>query len=474
MTATRTATTQTFDLAIVGAGTGGLSCAIEAARLGLRVCLLEKSNRIGGTLHLSAGQMSAAGTRLQRERGIADDPDLHFADVMRISRDTADPVLVRKAVDMAAETIDWLMAEGFEMDPVCPVVLHYHEAYRIARTYWGIDGGRSVLKVLARLFAASGGIDLRLGHAVTGIHHRGDTLDGLSVRTPDGRETVVTARQYVVSTGGYGSAPDLFAAYTQGRPLFSTAAETSTGDAYRWAAGLGIPMRGAEHYLPTFAGIETAPGTGRVVWDELPQLTPQSRLPWEIFVVRDGTRLVAEDIDSVDARERALLRQPDLTFWIVFDERIRRQSPPLLPGWDPEKRAAAYAGGHPSFVRAGTVADLARAAGIDPAGLVETVEAFNAGVAAGRDPLGRTHAPLPIDEAPFYAIRCHGIVLRTSAGLSVDADLAPLGPQGPYTNLRLIGEALGGGALSGNAFVGGMSVTPALGFGRWVARTLAG
>ena len=39
---------------------------------------------------------------------------------------------------------------------------------------------------------------------------------------------------------------------------------------------------------------------------------------------------------------------------------------------------------------------------------------------------------------------------------------------------RDLGEAMGGGRLSGKAFVGGMSVTPALSFGRWLARRLAG
>lgn len=461
------------DLAIVGAGTAGLAAAIEARRLGLKTLLLEKSGRIGGTLHLSAGQMSAAGTKAQRARGIDDSPDRHFADVMRISRDTADAVLVRKAVDMAAETIDWLLDEGFEMDPVCPAILHYHEAYRVPRTYWGIDGGRSVLKVLARLFEDGRGVDLRFGHTVTGLPNDGTRLQGLEVQGPGGR-TTVAARHYLIATGGYGADPGLFRRFTGGRPLVTAAAETSTGDAYRWADALGVAIRGGEHFLPTFAGIETAPGSGRILWDELPQLTPQSRLPWEIFVTRDGGRLVCEDVDSVDARERALLQQPGMTFWIVFDERIRREAPPLMPGWAPDKLAAAYAGGHHAFAQAASVAALARKAGIDADGLVATVAAFNRGIAEDRDPTGRQHRPLPIAEPPFHAIRCHGIVLRTAAGITVDADLHPLGPNGPYRNLFAAGEALGGGVLSGNSFVGGMSVTPSLGFGRWIARKAAG
>jgi fumarate reductase flavoprotein subunit len=122
------------DLLIVGAGTAGLPAAAAAAARGLKVILLEKSQRIGGTLHYSNAQMSAAGTALQRARGIEDTPDLHFEDIMRISAGTANRALVRRAVDLAPGTLDWLMENGFEMHPDCPGVLHLHEAYRIPRT----------------------------------------------------------------------------------------------------------------------------------------------------------------------------------------------------------------------------------------------------------------------------------------------------------------------------------------------------
>ena len=111
-----------FDLVVVGAGTAGMPAAMEAATRGLKVALVEKSDRVGGTLHYSSGQMSGAGTRLQRARGIHDTPDLHFEDVMRISRGTADRGLVRRAVELGGETIDWLMDHGFEMHPACPAM----------------------------------------------------------------------------------------------------------------------------------------------------------------------------------------------------------------------------------------------------------------------------------------------------------------------------------------------------------------
>ena len=99
----------TAHVVVVGAGTAGLAAAAELATRGATVTLVEKSARIGGTLHVSAGQMSAAGTKLQRARGIADTPEAHFADAMRISKGTADAALVRRAVALAPDTLDWLM-----------------------------------------------------------------------------------------------------------------------------------------------------------------------------------------------------------------------------------------------------------------------------------------------------------------------------------------------------------------------------
>ena len=134
-----------FDLIVIGAGTTGIPCAVEAANLGAKVLLLEKSHEVGGTLFTSGGHMSGAGTKRQKERGIEDSHAAHLADIERISHGTARKDLSTLAVTLGTETIDWLDEQGFEFHEKAPRIVYGHEPYGVARTYYGTESGLSIL-----------------------------------------------------------------------------------------------------------------------------------------------------------------------------------------------------------------------------------------------------------------------------------------------------------------------------------------
>lgn len=82
--------------------------------------------------------------------------------------------------------------------------------------------------------------------------------------------------------------------------------------------------------------------------------------------------------------------------------------------------------------------------------------------------------PLPIAEPPFVALRNHGMAVKSAGGVDVDARLRVRRPDGRvFENLHAAGETIGGGLLSGNAFVGGMSLTPWMSFGRMIGESIA-
>lgn len=466
-----------FDLVVVGAGTAGMPAAIEASGLGLKVLVVEGSDRLGGTLWRSWAQMSAAGTSLQRAKGIRDEPHLHFDDVMRISKGTADPTLVRLAVNHAPRVIEWLLGMGFDVDPASPAILHFHEPYSLPRTYWGRRGGRSVLDVLIPAFekaTRTGDVTVQMQTRLTSLLHGPDGVSGVRLRSADGTEREVTSGAVLLTTGGYAGDPELFAKLTKGAPLVGPASPTSRGQGIVAAQEVGAQVRGEDLFLPTYGGVLAADSSWETVGlDDFPALTPQDRAPWEIHVNSEGRRFVAEDSDSVDVRENALLEQPGLTFWIVYDSVTATKAPPLFPTWKPEDLAAAFES-HPSFTTADNLRSLATKAGIDADGLLDTVSAWNRSVADGHDGLGRRSLLGPVVEPPFFAVRNHGSTLKSPAGLAVDERLRVRGENGVIENLYAAGEAIGGSSLSGKSFVSGMSVTPALAFGRLAVRDVAG
>ncbi len=464
----------TYDVAIFGAGSSGLMAAIFAAREGASVLLIEHAPDIGGSLHVAGGHMSAAGTRLQKKHNISDSPDQHFDDVMRISRGTADPSMVRIAVEGAADTLHWLIDHGLEVGPDHPVLVFGHEPYQTPRTYWGSEKAVSVLNVLrtelekelsnglVSLMLESELVDISLGE-----DHR---IHSALVRKRDQIAEPVEASNFVLSCGGYAANQEMFPALTGGYPLFSQAYPFSQGTGIRLVDKLGGIIQGGEHFLPTFGRIEDPYNPGRI--SNFTITVPQARPPWEVYLNLLGQRFVNEEEPSADKRERALLEQPDLTFWALFDTAIKHSAPSLFQEIS-EDQVEALWNNHHSFVRADTLESLAEGAGLPIQNVVQTTSSYNEAVAHGHDDLGRSHLPLPIAEPPFYAVKHHGISVISFAGVAVTQDFQVRAAEvGAIDNLFAVGEMLGAWTFSGNAFVSGMSVTPALTFGRLLGQKI--
>lgn len=462
-----------FDLLIVGAGTAGMAASIFAGAAGARVLLLDAAPEWGGTLHVATGWLSGAGTAVQREHGITDTPAAHLDDLLRISKGTIDRELAAKAVELMPAAFDWLMEHGFSLDPDCPTYGWNHEPYRERRYYIGTDKARSILLVLdaqLRPLVESGAVDFRPEHRVTALTLDGDRVSGAAVEHM-GETFSVRARNTIVATGGYNADPDFFREQS-GRKLYaSDAYPYSVGAGHRMILEVSGGLRGGENFWSSFGAVLDGfdyPASTLC----RPEHRPEARPPWEITVNRRGERFVAEDEPSVDAREAALLAQPDQIRFIVFDEAILTQAPDLIPGWTADD-IRARCGAHPMFHAAPTMAELAKRMGVPAEALETTVAAYNDAL-DGDDPFGRTFRPLPVRTAPYYAITVHATSVTSAAGIVVDDELRVLRADGsPIASLYAAGEDLGSGILQGQAFCGGMLATPALAFGMELGAKLA-
>lgn len=466
----------TWDLVIVGAGTAGLPAAIFASRRGARVLLVDSADKLGGTLHLANGQVSAAGSRTQAAKGIVDSPDRHFDDIMRITEGLADRDIVRLTVDRAPETINWLLDQG-----LTPLADHPttgdspgRPAYTIPRYIWGKGEGRDVLAVVLRELQPeldSGRVTAMLKTKATGV-----VLDaqgaatGVRVQTANG-EKILRGRHILLTTGGYAMNPEAFQRFC-GYPAYASGSyPTCLGEGLDIATAVGAKLRGRELHRAGTGSILTAEKFPAKVYARYITV-PQERLPWEIWVDSAGKRFFREDDPSTHRRGLALLGLKDLRYAIVFDQVIFDEAPVGVPGWSRAKLSEHF-DSHPMFARANSLAELAGKLKIDAAGLTATVADYNAGVARWRDSLGREYLPRPIAKPPFYGVIHLGHSATSSTGIVVDNQLRVLGKgDKPIANLYAAGEVLGSGATLGNAFTPGMMLTPALTLGRWLGETL--
>jgi|TARA_B110000240_G_C13490725_1_gene449472 fumarate reductase flavoprotein subunit len=463
-----------YDVICVGAGSAGLPLAIRAAQNGARVLQIEADNRIGGTLHWSSGQIAAAGTRLQKEHGVTDTPEEHFADAQHIANGQIDPVVLKLFVDNAADTIDWLMDLGFKPAAGTPVVGEAHEAYSKRRYLWGDNAALSILDVLRPVhekLVAAGKIDLLLEHRLSSlITDDAGAVKGINVDNGNNKITQLYGSSVVLACGGYAAGVEMWNKLNPEIPLASHCNPFSLGDGIKAAQDLDAIVDGTEKFLCTFAGYLENPNDPTSA--EFLALSPKSRNIWEIFVDNQGKRFMTEDHQSIDYRERALLNQPEMKMNIVFDSDILENSAPLTL-LDPDVYRAKF-GYHPNFIKANTIEELAEGLGCQVSVLTTTIQNYNASVEQKKDKeFNKFFLIRKIENPPFYGIKAMGVTVLSPAGLAVDADLRVIKQDGnTIPNLYAAGEILGFGRTSGNAFVGGLSLTPALTFGKLLGERL--
>ena len=461
-----------WNLIVIGAGTAGLPAALFAAERGAKVLIIETSQKIGGTLLISSGQISAAGTKIQARKGIEDSPEIHFNDVWAISRQTVEPDVVRVFTEHAASTLDYLTDSGYEVAPNHPIVGGGHEPYSVPRYQWGPEGGLSIFKALmpnVQRHMGAGNIRVLLGtSAVDLIQNTDGAVRGVVASGPDGRRTDYYGRYVALTAGGYCANAKMFEDI-HSMPLYGRLVwPYNDGSGVALGISAGGYLRGAEK-LHTNSGLLLRDDNFPSPADQSVIVAPQRRKPWELWVNVNGQRFIREDNPEIHQREKLAAAQPDQRFWIVFDQTIRESAPPFGPFWSQEALDTAFLQ-HPMFSSGNSLAELAFFTSVDEQGLSASVDAYNRVQAAGHDTeFDREHMPLPIVTPPFYAIRMQAVGWLSYAGLAVNAQLQVMREDGrAIPNLYAAGEIIGAGATTGSAIISGMMATPALTLGQLI------
>ncbi len=438
------------DIGIIGAGGCGLAAALAADHPDLRVAVWERAKIAGGNTALTDGAIPAAGTRLQREAGLADTAEDFARDVFEHNGDRSDPALTRRLCASSAELIEWLSDRVnlvFELE-------HYilrtgHRQHRM-HVVAGHTGSALVEHLVSRLGRQSNAA-LRLGAPVLELWHDADgAVLGLQVRLPKKSPTNVRCRTVILACDGFGANDELVKQHCPGIAGAAYAGVAGQkGDALRW----GAEVQAACEHLDAFHAHPTvAVGSNYVLPSTLIGLGA-------VIVNQQGKRFADEagDLAAVAERVRA---QPGRLAYEVFDARILK----IAQQHDPRFEREIV----PRTLRRGAdIGSLANQFQLDPAALAATIADYNATVGRIAGTFGRLIAGEPM-VPPFYGARVTGALLATQGGLKIDTAARVLRADGtPVPNLYAGGgSAVGLSGPGGPGYLPGMGLLCALGWGK--------
>lgn len=448
-----------YDLVVLGSGIAGQTAATSAAEAGLRVVLLEKTDRLGGSSAMSGGFFAFSGTDEQAAEGVADSAGLFLRDMIESGQRLSDRSLLEAYLDRQHETYRWLKDHGV--------------TFRALEISSGQSAPRShncviteVLATLHRAFTERGG-DTRLNHRASRlVREESGRVTGVLVDSVEGERLFTGRVGVVVATGGFSRGTDLMKIFAPDQlAAIPYGGVGNTGDGLKMAWKLGAGMADMSHVAGTFG---SHPETG----EEFHELLTAYYMG-AIIVNKNGRRFVDES-RSYKVLGRAVLGQRDGLGFEIFDANIRAKSVPGIPLRDIDMLEDI---GH--VHKASTLSELADIAGIDSTGLVDTVTRYNAAVRGEQpDEVGRTSLCngvgqlAVLDKPPFYAYPAKSLMTTTYCGLTITPAGQVIDVDGDVIDgLYAIGEVTGG--FHGAAYMTGTSLGKGAVFGRIVAQHAA-
>ena len=517
------------DVVVVGFGAAGACAAIEAARAGREVVVLDRFSG-GGATALSGGIVYAGGgTAQQREAGVSDSADAMFGYLSTETGDAVPPATLKEFCHGSVAMLEWLEGLGVPFDAsLCPDKTSYptnrHYLYYSGSELSARDAappaprghrtharGTSGHVLFAKLAEAAVGSGARLvpqttaRRLVTGADGR---VTGVECRTlstaPYWARTAHRVLHrwfakpylYFPKLGRAMHRPVAWLERRYGRPLTVAA----RGGVVLSAGGFVANRQMMREHAPAYrGGLPLATpgddGSGIALGAEVGGatafldrvslwrfLTPPPAMVQGLLVDQDGRRVCDESRYGA-AIGAAIVNRHHGKAWLLLDGPVLAQARRQVRGstlWF--QRLPAWYLLTAGRVSAPTVAAVAGRAGVDAGGLAATLDAYNAAAEAGRaDPEGKPAGVFrPLTTPPFSLVDCSvrprlanpapmltlgGLVVREDTGQARRADGSVV--PGLYAAGR---NAVG---ICSNSYVSGLSLADCVFSGRRAGRHAA-
>lgn len=424
-----------YDVVVVGSGAAGLTAAILAADNDAKVCVVERSDKYGGSSAVSGGMLWVPLNHHMAEVGIQDSREEALAYLQKVTMGESDSAALELYVDTAHEMISYLEANTPLRTEASPVYPDYHPEWsggkrggrsldnkpfdtktlgdvmpRLRRSPmfppmtvrewedWGLPQnfdftliGQRYQDGIATMGAAlvgallkgclQRGIDLIPETRVVDLIREGD-VRGIIALQGEKRVTFHARKGVILASGGFEWNKAMEKQFLRGPEMAPASPPWNEGDGIKagMAIGAQLGLMQEAWWMPMV----------RVPGEELDGhmlfrlLLNERTWPGSIIVNRKGQRFVDEAYNYNDMIKAFHTFDPtayeysNIPAYLIFDDAFRQKYSVIttMPG-EPV----------PSFVQEGaTLSELAEKLGIDPVGLEETVSRFNTQARQGCDP----------------------------------------------------------------------------------------
>ncbi len=387
------------DVVVLGAGMAGTCVALEAARAGARVLVVDKGGPGTCTSAMAGGHFYlGGGTAVQQATGHEDTPE-EMAKYLRAVSPQADPEKIRLFCDDSPEHFAWLEGLGFEFErsyyaekavvqpqtqglmytgsekawPFCEQAVPAPRGHKVPVP--GDTGGAAMVVGLACDRLAELGAEIRYDTGATALVVEGEAVVGITWRR-FAEQGAIRARSVVIAAGGFVMNQEMIDAYAS-RLNALVARGMPLGNSHDDGLGirLGESVGGvAEHMDGAFF---TAP------------YYPPGKHVFGIVVNQQGRRIINED--GYHSRTSAkVFEQPGQVGYLICDSETIGEPAygltPLIDGWE-------------------SVPEMEQALGIPEGNLVSTLTAYNEAAARGEDPQFHKSPEWlkPLDRGPWGA-----------------------------------------------------------------------
>lgn len=441
-----------YDVVIIGSGGTGLSAAIQANELGMKVAVLEKEEELGGNTNRASSGMNAAETNVQLHHGVIDNVADFYHETYKDGGRLNDKDMLGYFVYHTAPAIDWLADHDIKLDDI--TITGGMSKKRTHRPSSMAPIGGFLVKSLLKVVAQED-IPVFNKTKVTELRRADDgRVNGVKVDA-DGITKIINAKAVILATGGFGASKEYIKRFRPDLESYKTTNQPgATGDGLKLAENVGAE-------LMQMNLVQVHP----TVQQDNPHvylIGEAVRGEGAILVNAEGKRFVNE-LNTRKIVSNAITALPEHSAYLILDQGIRDHV-----------KAIEFYDKVGLVVHGETIEDLAKKINVDPSNLKQTVATWNQAVENHDDAeFGRTTGmDRGITNPGFFAIHIAPAIHYTMGGIHITPKTQVLDGNGDIIKgLFAAGEVAGG--LHGNNRVGGNSIAETIVFGRQAGQQVA-